>query len=467
MNSAPFAPTQTDTSAGGQWRNWSGTQQCRPQSVHRPANAEQIGKIVRTAVAEGSTVRPLGAGHSFTPVATTNGHRVQLDSYTGLVKLDTEAQTVTVRAGTRLRDFPGLLRPHGYALANQGDVDPQSAAGAVSTGTHGTGLGFTGFAGMLKEFKIVGADGVEKRCFEGAEGDAGELFRLARLGLGVFGVMSELTFDCVPAFHLQANEFRQSFEEIRTGFVERAREVDHLEFFWFPGTDLTLTKENTRIPSSEVDIPETILQKASRFGHIADAIESTKTFVSEEVINNGGLLALCELSKAMPKLTRQLNTIAGHTVSERKYLDEAHNVFVSPRRVRFAEMEYAIPLETLPEVLAEIRDTLARHNLYVSFPIEVRVAKHDDVALSTAYGRDSAYIAIHRYWKEDYRPYFQLIEPILKAADGRPHWGKLHTLSNADLRDRYPLFDEVAALRNKLDPTGVFLNPHLRELFIG
>lgn len=436
------------------WKNWAGTQSCAPGRVHQPSDSAEIAAIVARAAAEGATVRPLGAGHSFTPVACTDGHRVQLDRMTGVVGVGTHdgRDTVTLRAGTRLREVPGLLRPRGLALANQGDVDPQSVAGAVSTGTHGTGLGFTGFAGMVRGFRLVGADGVERRATAGAEGVEGELFRLARLGLGAFGVVTELTLDAVPAFRLSADEHAEDFETVRRTFVDRVARVDHMEFYWFPGTDIALVKENTRLPGVEEE-------------RAPGAVRRAKEFVSEEVINNGGLLAICEAARVAPKLTRRLNAFAAKTVSTRRYVDDAHKVFVSPRRVRFSEMEYAVPLETLPDVLDEVRRTIDRHRAWVSFPLEIRAAKGDDVALSTAYGRDSAYIAVHRYHREAYRDYFDLLEPIFLAAGGRPHWGKLHTLGAEDLRERYPLFDEVAELRRSVDPEGIFLNDHLRDLF--
>ncbi|MEJ6020512.1 D-arabinono-1,4-lactone oxidase [Corynebacterium sp. H113] len=457
------------------WSNWSRTQTCEPARVHSPESTHDIAEVIRAAAAQRSQVRPLGAGHSFTPVATTSGHRVQLDNMSGLLHVDREAMTVTLRAGTRLRDVPALLRPLGLSLANQGDVDPQSVAGAVSTGTHGTGLNFTGFAGMLRGFRIICADAVEYDCYEGAEGRAGELFRLARLGLGVFGVLTELTLDCVPAFHLAADEHPEDFDDVRINFTERVKAVDHMEFYWFPGTSTALVKENTRIPDTELNtaLPELRATHSlpsdsptSQSSGAARMAASTSSFFSEEVLNNGGLLGICELSRAMPRSTRALNRFAASTVSRRKYVDESHRVFVSPRRVRFSEMEYAIALDDLPEVLGEIRSVIDRHRAWVSFPLEIRAAKSDDVALSTAYQRDSAYIAVHRYWKEPYaRYFFDLIEPIFKEAGGRPHWGKLHTLNSADLRERYPLFDDVAKLRSQLDPQGLFLNSHLRELF--
>lgn len=448
------------------WTNWSGTQTANPFGVHTPASAEEVAAVVRAAHAAGRTVRPLGAGHSFTPVAATDGDQLQLDSMSGLVGVHTDTAghaTATFRAGTRLRDVPDLLRPHGLALANQGDVDPQSLAGAISTGTHGTGLAFTGFAGMVRAFTVITADGGLVECHAAAEGVGAEIFRLATLGLGMFGVITEVTLSAVPAFHLAANEHAEDFDEVRTTFAERVRSTDHLEFYWFPGTDTALVKENTRIPDDE--LPVWRAQPQAEGYRTPEQVSRMGTFLADEVINNGGLLAVCEVAKAFPKLTRRLNSFAARTVAERKYVDRAHGVFVSPRRVRFAEMEYAIPLESLSDVLGEIRDRIDAHRAWVSFPLEIRAAGADYVPLSTAYGRESAYIAVHRYHREDYRDYFALVEPILKAAGGRPHWGKLHTVTNSDLRERYPLFDEVADLRRQVDPDGVFLNDHLRNLF--
>lgn len=445
------------------WRNWSGTQTCRPERTLRPATEEAVAAAVAEAAAAGGVVRPLGAGHSFTPVACTGGLRLQLDELSGLVAVDHAAGTVTLRAGTRLRDIPGLLRPLGLALPNQGDVDPQSVAGAVSTGTHGTGAGFTGFAGTVRAFRIIGADGVARDCRPDAPGEAGELFRLGRLGLGVFGVLTELTMTAVPAFHLLADEHPEDFEALRREFPARVRAADHLEFYWFPGTDAALVKDNRRIPDAELAAwaasPEAAgVTRPTRLGRV-------RGFIDEELISNGALWAMCELARARPGLVPRLNALAARTVPRRRWVGPAHDVFVSPRRVRFAEMEYAVALDDAPEVLAEIRRVIDAAGAHVSFPLEVRAAAADDVALSTAYGRQSCYIAVHRYHREDHRDYFALVEPVLAAAGGRPHWGKLHTLGAAGLRERYPLFDEVARLRARLDPEGVFLNDHLRGLF--
>lgn len=446
------------------WSNWAGTTRCNPASVHKPRTVRELESIVRAAAYADTTVRPLGAGHSFTPVAATRDIRIQLDHLSGISGLDMENNTVTFRAGTRLRDVPGLLGPLGIALANQGDVDPQSIAGAVSTGTHGTGLGYTGFAGMLRGFRLVTPDGRELNCTPDADGIGAEIYRLGRIGLGMFGVLTELTFDTVPAFHLAADEHTEDFEQLRRTFPERARAADHLEFFVFPGTDAALVKENTRIPDTDY---EDWARRDNGTHRVPSRLLTAQKFITEEVINNAALWGMCELSRVRPGLTPKLNNFAAGTVPDQKYIDEAHKVFVTPRRVRFSEMEYAVPLDDAPEVLSEIRAAIEKSRTVVSFPLEVRTAAADDVALSTAYDRESCYIAAHRYHRENWRGYFGMIEPILRAADGRPHWGKLHSLQHSELREAYPLFDEVNELRRRVDPAGVFMNPYLSNLFDG
>lgn len=427
------------------WTNWSGTQTAHA-ALYQPESADELAAIIHRSAQRGLPLRPLGAGHSFSALATTDGNggaHIQLDNLRGLINC-TET-TATFHAGTRLHDIPGLLAPHGKALANQGDVDPQSLAGAVSTGTHGTGTGFTGFAGMVRSFRIITADGTIHDCHAKAPGAAGELFRLARLGLGAFGVITEIELDVVDKFCIYAQHSAEDFAHIAAEFPERSRATDHLEFFWFPGTKKVLLKDHKRLP-------DVGYRSRGNFGR----------WFSREVIDNTALHAMCEIGRVQPKWVPQLNRIASATFGSRSWVEQAHKVFVSSRRVRFTEMEYAIALDDAPAVLAEIA---ARIDPQVSFPIEVRATAADDVALSTAYQRESCYIAIHRYHREPYQEFFASLEPILREAGGRPHWGKLHTLGAQELRERYPLFDDVASLRTQLDPDGVFLNDHLRAVF--
>lgn len=398
-------------------------------------------------------MRVRGAGHSFTPVAASADQLLQLDGLSGLISADPAAGRARFHAGTRLRDIPALLAPHGLALPNQGDVDPQALAGAVSTGTHGTGLGYTGFAGAVTGLTLIDATGTRRELSADSEP---EIFDHARLSLGVFGVLTEIELTTVPAFDLIASETSEPFDEIRTTMADRVREVDHIEFYWFPHTQHAAVKTNTRVaPGAEAP---------AALAHVRHR-PTWQRLLSEEVIDNGALAAVCAIGARVPALVPHFNRLATAALSNRAYRAAAHEVFVSPRRVRFNEMEYAVPLEAGAEVLAEIGRTITARGWRISFPLEVRVAAADDVPLSTASGRESMYIAVHRYVEEEWEPYFRTLEDILLAAGGRPHWGKIHRLGRAELTERYPRFEEFCVLRERLDPAGMFSNPYTDTLF--
>ena len=177
---------------------------------------------------------------------------------------------------------------------------------------------------------------------------------------------------------------------------------------------------------------------------------------------SNGLFALtCGAGWLLPQIIPAVNAAAANLVSVRRFTDDSHAVFTSPRRVRFREMEYSIEPDAVPAAIAEIRELIAQHGWRISFPLEIRVAAADDVWLSTAYRRPSAYIAVHRYYREPFAEYFLAVEHILLGHGGRPHWGKLHTLTAVQLRERYPRFDDVRAIRDTVDPEGRFRNAYL------
>lgn len=356
---------------------WSGTAHAHPVDLLTPADEAELATGIAASVEQGRRIRVIGAGHSFSPVALGSGTMVSLDALSGVIAVDAARKRVRLRAGTRLRDVPGLLAPYGLALANQGDVDPQSLAGAISTGTHGTGLGHTGFAGMVTGLTLLTADGTQHEL---SSESAPEVFDLARLSVGVLGVITEVELACVPAFDLVAHERSESLDALLETFVDRSRTADHLEFYWFPHTDRALVKTNVRVaPGAAAPAG---MPAAGPRGRLA-------RLVSEEILDNGGLRAISELGHRIPSLVPALNRLAAAATSNRLYRAPAHEVFVSPRRVRFTEMEYAVPLVAGPEALARIRALIERRRWRISFPIEVRTAAADDVPLSTAYGRES------------------------------------------------------------------------------
>ncbi|WP_312899548.1 D-arabinono-1,4-lactone oxidase [Corynebacterium variabile] len=429
------------------WHNWSRAQTAHPQAFVQPATEAELVGVVRDAAARGLHVKTVGAGHSFTPAAVTHGVLVNLDNLTGLVHVDKDAMEVTFLAGTRLRDIPGLLRPHGLALANQGDVDPQSLAGALSTSTHGTGVGFTGFAGMVRGLRIVTADGV---VHDAGPGDP--LFECGRVSIGALGVLTQVRMAVVDTFILSAVEKAEPLGPVVENFTALAHEVDHLEYYWFPGTSVAHVKRNTRHPLSDRD-------------NVPGSVPRWKSVIDDELVSNAAYGAMCRVMSVAPKTTGFFNRVSAGALAQREYADVAHDVFVSKRRVRFNEMEYSVPLTDAPEVLAEVHRAIDACGIPVGFPIEVRATAADDVPLSTAKGRESCYIAAHRYHRDDYREFFRVLEPILVAAGGRPHWGKHHTLGFAELSAVHEDLTTVAALRSQVDPDGMFRNPYVDRVF--
>ena len=435
----------------GEWRNWAGTATARPARRVRPKTEAEISAAVKDAAAAGLPVRALGSGHSFTPAAATTGLALDLSLWTGVTAADTRTGLVTVRAGTTLRALNAALAEFGLALANLGDIDAQTIAGALATGTHGTGARLGGLATQVEELELVLADGSVVTC---SASSRPELFNAARVGLGALGVISTVTLRCVPSFTLLADERPVPVEEVLEQFDELAAANDHFEFYWFPYGRKALVKRNNRLA----------VRDQAPGSRVPPALPAWRRFWEFEVMENAGFGALCRLGRVSPRLIPALNRFSSAALSARAYTDVSHRVFVTPRRVRFAESEYAVPRESLGHVIAELRRAVPRLPDPVMFPVEVRVAAADDIWLSTGYGRESAYVAVHQYTGLPYRAYFDRFESIVAEVAGRPHWGKLHSLGAGRLRSLYPRFDEFRRVRAGVDPEDRFGNAYLARV---
>jgi L-gulonolactone oxidase len=270
-----------------------------------------------------------------------------------------------------------------------------------------------------------------------------DVLALARVGLGALGILTSVTLRVEPMFTLAAHEAPLRWDEALARFEELAESNEHFEMYWFPHTDRLLTKRNNR--TSEPAEP------LSRF----------RAWLDDEFLANRVFGWSNRLTNRRPSLVPRLNDLSGRALSERRFSDVPHKVFTSPRRVVFREMEYAVPREAGVQALREARELIEASDWRISFPVEIRVCPADDVPLSTAYGRDTVYLAFHTNAQTDHTDYFGGVEAILRAHDGRPHWGKLHTRTAADLAPSYPRWEEFQALREKLDPDGIFTNPYL------
>lgn len=434
------------------WHNWARTESSSPVTEIFPRSAEQIIAAVDRARDTGHTVKPIGASHSFTAIGATDGIRLQLSRMRGLVSADPAAGRVTLWAGTHLWELPAILGPLGLALANMGDIDKQTITGATQTGTHGTGIGLGGLSTGVVGATLVTGTG---ELLTVSEQENPELLPAVALGLGALGVLVTITIQCVPQYLLRAVEAPDSLDAVLDNYVERNRAADHFEFYWFPHTTGARTKTNTRIP---VDPALGVAGSGAR------PLGAVSRYVDEEFINNTMLGAVVGVQRWVPAATPSINRAVQTVSSARDYVDESHRVFVTNRRVHFREMEYSLPLEAVPAALRELRALIERRGFRVSFPIEVRAAAADDLMLSTAHARESGYIAVHRFWRDREDNYFREAEAVLAAHDGRPHWGKMHTLSASSLRERYPRFDDFVAVRDRLDPDRLFANPYLTRV---
>ena len=427
-----------------QWENWAGTASATPARWLRPASVAEISAAVKSAASAGLTVRALGSGHSFTDVAACHGVALDMSAWTGITASDVDSGLVTVRSGTTIRALNTALDGMGLAMANLGDIDAQTIAGALATGTHGTGAGLGGLATQAVGFSLVLADGSTVSC---SADESPSLFAAARVGLGALGVVATVTLQCVPAFSLVADERPMLLDEVLSSVDEMAAANDHFEFYWFPYGRKALVKRNNRVADGDADIPP--------------PMPPWRRYWEFSVMENTAFGALCRAGRAVPRAIPSLNRLSSASLSARAYTATSHEVFVTPRRVRFVESEYAVPRESLLDVLAALRAGVPRLADPVMFPVEVRVAAADDIWLSTAYGRDSAYIAIHQYKGLPYQEYFDLFESIVADAGGRPHWGKMHSLDAARLAELYPRFSDFVSVRASADPGGVFTNPYL------
>lgn len=427
-----------------QWRNWSGRLSARPARVVAPTDAAEVAAEVTAAASDGLRVKAIGAGHSFSEIAVADSRSVQLrtDRLHGPVSVDPATGLATVPGGMRLSTLNALLAEHGLAMENLGDIDEQSIAGAIATSTHGTGVRFGSIATQLRGLELVLADGSVMRC---SPTERPEVFELARVGLGALGIVTAVTLQCVPAFALHAIEEPMPLDRVLDDLDALVDANDHFEFFWFPHTRTALTRRNTRLPA------DTELRPLGRL----------RNWFDERLMTNVAFGALLRAGSAYPKAIPGITRFASVALSRRDYIDHSRHVFASRREVRFNEGEYAFDREHCAEVLREVKRWVDAHDEPVSFPLEVRFVAGDDIPLAPTYQRTSAYVAFHQYARMPYQPYFDAMEDILGAVGGRPHWGKQHRLDAAELRTRYPRFDEFVALRDRLDPGGVFGNDYL------
>jgi L-gulonolactone oxidase len=419
----------------GRWRNWGRNQLATPAAVDEPRSLLEVVESVANARNAGQTVKVVASGHSFSDVAVTSGRMMRIGALDRLVSIDRDALTATVEAGIPLWRLNDELAKRGLALSNLGDIDRQTIAGATSTGTHGTGVRYGSIAAAIVGLEIVTATGDVVRCSATEEP---EIFACARVGLGVLGVVTQVTLQCEPLFKLRAVEIPIPWDDFLLEWDGYLDANDHVDCYWFPHTDTCTIKTSNR---TEDPI-------RTRRGY--------KKWKSDIYYGNFRHGANAAYGRLRPEKIAELarDTVATFHRTER--VDLSYNVFCTTRLVRFVEMEYAIPRADMAKGLRAIRELIEREGLLVDFPIEIRGIGADDIPLSMGAGRETCYLAVHLSKGTPFERYFRGVEAIMDGLGGRPHWGKMHFQTAATLAPRYPEWDRFRAVRRSLDPEGRF-----------
>ena len=425
------------------WKNWAGNEIAHPTSIETPRSEDELIRIVRQAADRGERVKVPGSGHSFTPAAVTDGRLVRIEALKGIYSVDREKRQVRVGAGTTLNELNRLLAAEGLAMANLGDIAYQTVAGAISTSTHGTGMHLTGLAAQVVGMRIIDGHGNLIEC---SSSHNPEILDVARVSVGALGAITECTIQVVDAFRLEATEVPMKLDDVLNNIDELRRSNDHFEFFWIPHTKWALTKRNNRTEEPLNPLPK------------------MKGWIEKTFMENYAFGALCRFGRMKPSLIPRLATALPSSGS-RSYINDSYKIFASPRLVRFYEMEHALPAESVAPALRAIREMIDKKGYLLNFPVEVRFTAADDVPLSTAFGRDTGYIAVHVYKGMEYTPFFKDVEDILRTFDARPHWGKIHHRDAEELSGLYPRFNEFLSMRDRLDPQRTFANRYTERVF--
>lgn len=395
-----------------EFRNWSGSIAFTPEQTAEPTSERDVIKLVKKAGRKGRSMRPVGSGHSSTPLMNTDDVLVSLSRMAGVVEADPVQGWAKVLPGTGLRALGAELAEHGLAMENLGDVDYQAIAGAIGTATHGSGSTLGNLSSTLIGGRLVNGGGeVVPFGADAGEDEDDPLLRAAQVSLGSLGILTSLTLRLEPAHQLHRMNSMAHIEWVLENFEELVRTNRSVDFYWYPRSDMAQVRMLNK-PGEEPDlVPPGELKK-------------DVTGPNYEIIPND-------------------------------------------RALKFEEMEYMLPLDTSLEAFRQVRERIKeRHRATVGWRVLVRTIAPDQAMLSNAQHRPTMTIALLQNNTLPFKDYFDDIEPMFQAHGGRPHWGKKHTMQADRLRRLYPEWDRFQEIRHEMDPKGLFLNDHLHDLFI-
>jgi len=424
-------------------KNWAENLEWSPNKIQSPSTEEGIQQVIQTAINENRKVRIIGTGHSFTSLCETKEVLLDLNNYQGLVDIDPVAQTATVKAGTKLKLLGNLLYEKGFSQENLGDIDSQSIAGSISTGTHGTGIEFGNISTQICAIRFINGKGEIVQC---SENDQPALFKAMQISLGCLGVITQLTLKLVSAYKLELIKDKGNINETLANLEKLNNENRNFEFYWMPYTKTTQTKI--------INISTELTSKVGGF----------KNYIDEVFLENHMFKVFCNLAKWLPSLNNQIVNLLSAFISYNKKIHHSHQVYATVRIVKFYEMEYNVPYDAYQDVMKDLIKCVNGNKFNVIFPIENRFVQGDDIFLSPAYKRKSAYIAAHVYKGKDHTKYFNALEEIFVAYGGRPHWGKMHTRDANYFSNNYPEWEQFNKLRLDQDPNGLFISPYMKNI---
>tara|TARA_R110002167_G_scaffold16907_1_gene65450 strand:- start:799 stop:2259 length:1461 start_codon:yes stop_codon:yes gene_type:complete len=420
------------------WSNWSGNLKAQPSIRAVPKNEQQLVDLIKNSK---QTIRCVGAGHSWTPLVPTEDTLISLARFRGVKKVDSSTMEAEIGAGTLLSQIGEPLWQQGVSLRNMPDIDTQALAGAIATSTHGTGIGYGSLSSDVSKMTIVDAKGEVHNC---SATQNSELYNAARNNLGCLGVVTSATLKVEKAYKLEEKSWVMPLEEALENAPELVTKNRNLEFFAFPYADYAVGLSLNEVPITTPDVEE------------VQQLEGENPLMT--------LRSLGDYTESFSWLRSFMLNRAISGIEPATRVNKSYRIFGNIRDIRFTEMEYSIPAESGPQCLKEILDTIKKHNIDVIFPIEYRYVKGDDVWLSPFYKRDTCSISCHNFHDRDYKKYFAAVEPIFLKYNGRPHWGKVHTLTAAEFSTKYSMLNEFLKVRKEYDPEGLFLNAHIKQI---
>lgn len=422
--------------------NWSRNVSFAPKTILSPTNEDEVRSAIEQARKTSSTLRVAGSMHSFTPLNQTQDIYINTDQLQGLISADAALKRARVQGGTKIRTLGKLLFDHQMAQENLGDIDSQSIAGATATGTHGTGLAFGGISTQIAAMTLINGRGEKVSC---SETENSQIFKAAQLSLGLLGIVTEIELKTVSPYVLEFTSGKEHIDSILEHFDTYNEQHRNFEFYWFPYSAIAETKFSNTV-----------------FNHPPESHPLGKFM--DNILENHLFSMISFPTRYLPFLAKPICKLCATFVSTSTKVDWSHQVYAMPRTVKFHEMEYNIPYECFRDVKKECIRAFRKHQFPTHFPTESRFGKADDIFLSPSYDRKSAYIAFHVYRGTEYKKYFKTMEDICLAYGGRPHWGKMHNQTARFFEKAYPKWSEFLAVRQQMDPDGVFLNDYLKEI---